>query len=307
MAQQEAQLREVPRNKLLGMIADALSAASSPQRTQAMQGMAAFLGIPAVAATANRMSYGEPLTTGKGMTTKMKPETEEALTNLLSNLPTPGKAAVAGAGLGAQILLHGGPNAITKVAPERLGAVGTVFGPGFYTSNKSVTPITYARNARDVGAGTGAISIFDLPDELYAKTLQLTDKPLASQPGIAVEVSKALNSDSQLFDLVMAELQKEVQYSRRRGVETNATKALTGEWLDSVLNEQLGKSQASALLAKHGIPGKTWDAGKDETHTVVYPEYLNQLESVGSVPLFPQDKLIDNALKYLIKEHEATK
>lgn len=210
-------------------------------------------------------------------------------------------------GIGAQILLHGGPSAIAKVNPERLGAVGTVYGPGFYTSNKTATPLTYARNARDVGAGPGVISAFDLPDELYAKTLQLTDKPLAKQPNVVTEISSALNSDKQLFDMVMSKLQEEVKFGRSQGLNTDATKTLTGEWLDSILNTELGKSQASALLAKHGIPGKTWSAAEKEAHTVIYPEYLNQLESVGSVPLMPMQKLTDNALKYMIKNYEATK
>jgi hypothetical protein len=33
-----------------------------------------LLGIPAVQQTAERIAYGEPLTTGKGMTTQVRPE-----------------------------------------------------------------------------------------------------------------------------------------------------------------------------------------------------------------------------------------
>jgi len=38
-----------------------------------------LLGIPGVLKTGERVAYGEPLTSGKGWTTRMKPETEEAL------------------------------------------------------------------------------------------------------------------------------------------------------------------------------------------------------------------------------------
>jgi len=97
----EAELRPTPRNKLLGMIADALSAASSPQRTQQMQGISQMLGIPALAKTANTLSYGGSLTSGKGMTTQMTPETKDALSVLLENIPVPsGKAAAAVGGAG---------------------------------------------------------------------------------------------------------------------------------------------------------------------------------------------------------------
>lgn len=97
----EAELRPTPRNKLLGMIADVLSAASSPQRTQQMQGISKMLGIPALANTANTLSYGGSLTSGKGMTTQLTPETKDALSVLLENIPVPsGKAAAAVGGAG---------------------------------------------------------------------------------------------------------------------------------------------------------------------------------------------------------------
>lgn len=246
--------------------------------------------------TQTQMEAGQG--SGPEATAANKAVTEKMLNAVLNFAP---------GGIGAQILLHGGPTAIAKIDPARLGAVGTVQGPGLYTGNKSITPLTYARNARDVGAGPGAISVFNLPDELYTKALKLTDKPLAKQPEVITEVSNALNSDKQLFDMVMAKLQEEVKFGRSQGINTDATKSLTGEWLDSILNTELGKSQASTLLAKHGIPGKTWNAAGKEMHTVIYPEYLDQLESVGSVPLMPMQRLTENALNYMIKSYEATK
>ena len=210
-------------------------------------------------------------------------------------------------GIGAQILLHGGPKSISTIDPQQLGKVGQIFGPGFYLSDKSITPITYARNARDVGEGKGVVSVFNLPDELYARTLQLSDKPIAQQPELAAHVSTALNSNKQLFDRIMAQLQGEVKYQQRKNPAATPTSTLTGEWLDSVLNDELGRAQAAQLLAKSGIPGKTWDAGKGEMHTVVFPEYLNQLEAVGSAQLMPTQSLIENTLKAIIKDYEATK
>lgn len=76
----------------VGSLADLLGMASSPQRTQQMQGMASFFGLPAISSTLDRVSYGDPLTTGAGMTTKMRPETAEAAMSLLGMLPA-GRAA----------------------------------------------------------------------------------------------------------------------------------------------------------------------------------------------------------------------
>lgn len=67
-----------PRNQLLGYLADLAAASYAPQRTQQMQGMAQFLSLPAVSQTLDRLSYGEPLTTGAGMTTRIRPEAVEA-------------------------------------------------------------------------------------------------------------------------------------------------------------------------------------------------------------------------------------
>lgn len=46
-----------------------------------------FLGIPATARTLERMGYGEPLTTGKGMTTKPREDTMEALMSVAPLAP----------------------------------------------------------------------------------------------------------------------------------------------------------------------------------------------------------------------------
>lgn len=67
-----------PRNQLMGYLADLAAASYAPQRTQQMQGLAQFLSAPAISQTLDRLSYGEPLTTGAGMTTRIRPEAIEA-------------------------------------------------------------------------------------------------------------------------------------------------------------------------------------------------------------------------------------
>jgi hypothetical protein len=67
-----------PRNEYLGALADFLAQSYAPERTQQMQGVAQFLQVPAVSQTLDRLSYGEPLTTGAGMTTRVRPEAIDA-------------------------------------------------------------------------------------------------------------------------------------------------------------------------------------------------------------------------------------
>lgn len=68
----------VSRNQYLGALADFLAQSYAPERTQQMQGAAQFLSVPAISQTLDRLSYGEPLTTGTGMTTQVRPEVLEA-------------------------------------------------------------------------------------------------------------------------------------------------------------------------------------------------------------------------------------
>lgn len=55
-------VRVTPQNSALGAIANFLKQTYSPQRTQQMQGTMEFLGVPALARTTERLSYGQPIT-----------------------------------------------------------------------------------------------------------------------------------------------------------------------------------------------------------------------------------------------------
>ncbi len=76
----------------VGGLADMLAASSSPERTQHMQGLMRFLQVPDAAQTLDRISYGEPITTGAGMTTSLRPEAKNTLAMLLGLVPI-GRAA----------------------------------------------------------------------------------------------------------------------------------------------------------------------------------------------------------------------
>jgi len=94
------QLQATPRGAISGLLADAmfggLNYMKDPRRTQQMQGLAAMLESTGVPAVVDRISYGEPLTTGRGMTTKLRPEAENTLMAALGMTPV-GKPAQAGA------------------------------------------------------------------------------------------------------------------------------------------------------------------------------------------------------------------
>jgi hypothetical protein len=106
-------MQATPRNAFVGGLADFLAAGTSPQRTQQMRGLMEFLQVPDIAQTLDRVSYGEPLTTGAGMTTKLRPEAENALMAALGMIPA-GRPAEAG----AMALGRAGERMAERVVPQ---------------------------------------------------------------------------------------------------------------------------------------------------------------------------------------------
>jgi hypothetical protein len=92
------QMRPTPRSPILGLFSDIvnlpLQYMSAPERTQQMQGTAQFLYGTGIPKTLERMSYGDSLFSGAGGlggTTRMRPETAEALMNVAPFAPVVGR------------------------------------------------------------------------------------------------------------------------------------------------------------------------------------------------------------------------
>jgi hypothetical protein len=126
----------VPRNEYLGALADFLAQSYSPERTQQMQGVAQFLGVPAVSQTLDRLSYDEPLTTGAGGlggTTRIRPEVLEAGMAVAPLAQPVTMATLQAARAARQAALAGG-----RVVGQELGA--TLLGQRPKTMLGAITP-----------------------------------------------------------------------------------------------------------------------------------------------------------------------
>lgn len=88
-----------PRNPILGLLADAmmggLAYMEDPRRTQQMRGVGGLLSETRIPQLVERLAYGEPLTKGKGMTTRLHPDAEAALLTLGPEAVPIGRAATA--------------------------------------------------------------------------------------------------------------------------------------------------------------------------------------------------------------------
>ena len=91
------QMRPTPRSPILGLFSDIvnlpLQYMSSPERTQQMQGTAQFLYGTGIPKTLERMSYGDSLFSGSGMTLRPKEETINAAMNVAPLAPAVGRLA----------------------------------------------------------------------------------------------------------------------------------------------------------------------------------------------------------------------
>jgi len=158
-----SQMRATPRNQLLGLLSDVIAKGYSPERTQQMQGLSKFLGAQEVSQTLDRLSYGEPLTTGAGGiggTTRVRPEALDAAMAAMNLAPLVGPTArVAGkaAAAGAKAL---GPTA-AEMGESYMGRMGMMPQLDVYHGTPHTLPPT-ARNplgefdASKIGTGEGA-------------------------------------------------------------------------------------------------------------------------------------------------------
>lgn len=91
------QMKATPRSPILGLFSDIvnlpLQYMSAPQRTQQMQGAAEFLYGTGIPKTLERMSYGDSLFSGSGMTLRPKEETINAAMNIAPFAPAVGRLA----------------------------------------------------------------------------------------------------------------------------------------------------------------------------------------------------------------------
>jgi hypothetical protein len=186
-------MQATPRSAIGGLLADAmfggLNYMKDPRRTQQMQGLAAMLESTGVPAVVDRMSYGEPLTTGSGMTTQMRPETENTLMAALSMIPV-GKPAQAG----AMALGRAGERVAERMVPQVMSRGGLPAEMLSAMAQGTQSPATVFHgsphrftkfDSSKIGTGEG--------NQTYGYGLYL-----AENPAVAQEYKQAL-SEPELF------------------------------------------------------------------------------------------------------------
>ena len=137
----EDTLSATPRNPYLGALADFVAQSYAPQRTQQMQGISRFLSAPAVSQTLDRLSYGEPLTTGRGMTTQIRPEAVEAAMAVAPLAQPVTMATLQAARQARKAAMAGGRMAGEELAARMMSGQSTI--PGVPTAF-APSPVNFA-------------------------------------------------------------------------------------------------------------------------------------------------------------------
>jgi hypothetical protein len=172
-------------------LADLLAKSYSPERTQQMQGVAKFLDMPAISETLNRLSYGEPLTTGAGGlggTTRFRPEVLDAAIAVAPGAGALGKLA----GQGTMATGRAGARLADRAVPRIMerGGMGAEMLQGMSRSTVSPMDVYHGSphkfdkfDASKIGTGEG--------NQAYGHGLYF-----AENPGVAKTYQKMVNTGS---------------------------------------------------------------------------------------------------------------
>ncbi len=216
-------------NPIMGLLAERLKKAqefaakpfgySNPPAEMLMN----LLGVPAVQQTAERLAYGEPLTTGRGMTTQIRPEAVEAALTVAPTVGLLGKTAERGAmaagrageryaekvvpqimergGLPAQLLgdlsqgsirpmdvWHGTPHKFDAFDASKIGTGegAQAFGHGLYLGEARGTGEGYREALSGSGAKLVKAAFNDDPELWVAGQLYSNVKPKDIKEGLSI-------------------------------------------------------------------------------------------------------------------------
>jgi hypothetical protein len=232
-----------PRNALLGLIADYLGKANGyAQRSDRSMPMgksnpvlsllADGVGLGDVAATADRASYGLPLTSGTGQTTQMLPETRNAL---MAVAPMVAKNPVA-AGKAAMGLMGGGADA--GMAADRAALNVALYG----IEHRPMTDAGGASRLHDLTGsfgpdvyGPNALQYFGSGDAREKAVLQAI-RQVRGKPDSMVTIYRGVPDDVNTInrgDWVTLSPQAAADYGRVVSMKVPASHVTS--WPDSLL------------------------------------------------------------------------
>jgi hypothetical protein len=229
----EPQMRATPRNKLMGLLADALQGAQDyAQRPDPrMPGgkanpvlglLADAASLQSLATTAQRVSYGEPLTNkGKANVPFLRPETADVA--MMAPLSPRNALAALGmvggfgddAAMRAATVWHGSPHKFNKFDASKIGTGegNQAYGNGLYLAGAQATGQSYKDTLRGMRTDTKDVVSNLMPDRHF------TTKERAEIFKAAMEESKPVEVAARQLGYRQASIRDVPQDVLRQAVE----------------------------------------------------------------------------------------
>ena len=215
-----------PRNRISGYLADLLEmAAKGYDVGSTLQAggpvtegrlstpLSDMLGIPELQRTLNRVSYNEPLTTGTGYTTRLRPDTVSAAMTVAPMVGPAAKAGAAGARMTGTALKDLATSDVAYNAAmnamRRSGGMAELtayHGTPHRFAPTEANPLGEFRSSQ-IGTGEGSqayghgLYLAETPGTAKSYQIQLARDPRNSINTVISRLSKGANSDDVMFEL----------------------------------------------------------------------------------------------------------
>lgn len=298
------------RNALLGVLADAAQSvddyAQRPDSTMPMgkanallSVLSRFAGVPAVASTLDRLSYGDSLTTGTGQTLRVRPEVVEAAMAAAPVVSAAGKMA----GRGANALADASVRAITG-NPQATAVNALAYARGMAPVNPLTvwhgSPHKFDRfDSSKIGTGEGA--------QAYGHGLYLAESPDVAA-GYREALSKTPNisyvtkSGSEIVRGDKWHAADIANFMKERGIDPKTPEG--SEWLSSEIGARYmgGSDVTRADVMKMFRSGVNKKSEMGALYKVDLPDEVIAKMLDWDKPLSQQAPEVASALKSMVND-----
>jgi hypothetical protein len=312
-------IRPTPRNRVSGFLADllemgakgydvgsTLQAGGPITEGKLSTPVSDLLGIPELQRTLNRVSYNEPLTTGTGYTTKLRPDTVSAAMTVAPMVGPTAKAGAAGARMTGTALKDLATSDVAYNAA--MNAMRRSGGLAELTAYHG-TPHRFAATERNplgefrasqIGSGEGSqayghgLYLAEAPGTAKSYQIELARDPRNSVNTVISRLPKNATSDDVMFEL--RKLPDLSDYQNDSRLKNDILKIIQNTNADGTVENE-------AIRAYNRTNSYLPPADKGSFYHVDLPDPMIEKMLHWDKPLSQQPKSVQSAISNLLKKN----
>tara|TARA_R110000868_G_scaffold404471_1_gene682689 strand:- start:6 stop:1259 length:1254 start_codon:yes stop_codon:yes gene_type:complete len=308
-----------PRNRVSGFLADllelgakgydvgsTLQAGGPITEGRLSTPVSDLLGIPELQRTLNRVSYNEPLTTGTGYTTRLRPDTVSAAMTVAPMVGPAAKAGAAGARMTGTALKDLATSDVAYNAAmnamRRSGGMAELtayHGTPHRFAPTEANPLGEFRSSQ-IGTGEGSqayghgLYVAEAPGTAKSYQIELARDPRNSVNKVISRLSKGANSDDVMFELRKHSDLADYQNDSR--LKNDILKIIQHTNADGTVENE-------AIRAYNRTNSYLPPAEKGSFYHVDLPDPMIEKMLHWDKPLSEQPKNVQNAISKLLKRN----